>query len=166
MENIGIINFENVSEKEIENFKYRLAVRAVLFNEENKVALLDVSNENYHKLPGGGVEKEEDLKTALKRECLEETGRDIEILKEIGSVIEYRRDYQLKLESKCYISKTIGNKKETSFTKDEIKRGFKLLWVDLDEAINILENDFTQSYAGKFILKRDLIFLKESKKII
>lgn len=163
---LRVINPEKISEEEAENtFKFRLAARAVLFDEENRVAILDVSKEKYHKLPGGGVEEGENLEKALKRECLEETGRDIEVVEEIGVVVEYKGKHQINQKSICYLAKAVGYKKETSFTEKEVNRGFKLIWVDLDEAIDILESDKTDSYEGKFILERDLTFLKEAKKL-
>ena len=64
--------------------KFRKAVRAVVFDDENKVALINVLNRSYYKLPGGGIEESESMEDALKRECLEE----------IGSSAIYRRSYQ------------------------------------------------------------------------
>lgn len=69
--------------------KKRLAARAVLFK-GNKIALLHVTKYKYHKLPGGGVEKDETIEAALYREMMEETGCQIEIIKEVGKVIEHR----------------------------------------------------------------------------
>ena len=54
--------------------KFRKAVRAVVFDNENKVALINVSKHNYYKLPGGGIENFESVEDALRRECLEEAG--------------------------------------------------------------------------------------------
>ena len=39
-------------------YKLRKAGRAIIFDDENNIALLNVSKKNYHKLPGGGVEKQ------------------------------------------------------------------------------------------------------------
>ncbi len=44
---------------------------------------------DYYESVGGGVEKKESLESALKRECLEETGYEIEIVKKIGVVLDY-----------------------------------------------------------------------------
>lgn len=63
---------------EIENkvtdvtYKVRKAARTILLNEAGEIALLYVSNGNYHKLPGGGIKQEENVVEALKREVKEE----------------------------------------------------------------------------------------------
>lgn len=44
---------------------------------------------DYYESVGGGVKIKESLETALKRECLEETGYEIEIVQKIGEVIDY-----------------------------------------------------------------------------
>ena len=56
MKQLKLINPENVSEEEVKNYSVREAVRAVVFDEDKKVALLYVSKENYYKIPGGGIE--------------------------------------------------------------------------------------------------------------
>jgi len=43
-----------------------------------------------------------------------------------------------------------------------LQLGFQLVWLSLDEAIEVLGNDKPINYDGKFIQKRDLIFLKET----
>ena len=82
MKLLKTINPENVDENNIPGWEYRKAARAVVFDNENKVGLLDVSSKNYYKLPGGGIEEGEDIKIALDRECEEELGVQVEVLKE------------------------------------------------------------------------------------
>lgn len=67
-----------------DKFEIREAARAVVFDENNFMPLLFVSKHNYHKLPGGGIEKGENKMQGLEREFLEETGCEIEVDREIG----------------------------------------------------------------------------------
>lgn len=160
-----------ITEKDITNketyeeisYKIRKASRAVVFNEENKIAILNVSNDNYHKLPGGGIERDEDIITALRRELIEEVGVEVDVLDELGMIIEYRDNFKQLQISYCYLCKVVGEYQETSFTEEEKNNGFILKWVSLNEAISILENDNPEKYMGKFIRERDLEFLKNAE---
>lgn len=145
--------------------EFREASRAVLFDDDNLIPILFVSKENYHKLPGGGVEKGEDKLKALVREVSEETGCEMEITGEVGGIEEYRSEFNLQQLSYCYLGKVI-KKSEPHFVQKEIDEGFKLVWLTLDEAIKTLKNDKPQNYEGGFIQKRDLTFLKKVKEII
>ncbi|KGK85996.1 NUDIX domain-containing protein [Clostridium sp. HMP27] len=157
-----------ITEKDITNketyeeisYKIRKASRAIVFNEENNIAILNVSNDNYHKLPGGGIEKDEDIITALRRELIEEVGVEVDVINELGMIIEYRDNFKQLQISYCYLCKVVGAYQETSFTEEEKNNGFILEWVSLNEAISILEKDNPEKYMGKFIRKRDLEFLK------
>mgnify|MGYP001587960347 FL=1 len=144
----------------------RRAARAVVFDAQNQVALLFVSKYGYYKLPGGGVEEGEDLIGALKRECHEEIGCEIEAGCEIGMTIEYRPKFLLRQESYCYLAKVIGEKGEPHFEGDEITDGFRIVWVSLDEAIRLVETSNTEEYESGFIVPRELVLLREAKRIV
>jgi ADP-ribose pyrophosphatase YjhB (NUDIX family) len=164
MKQLAIINPEDVSDKDVKKYSTRTAARAVVFDENNLIALLNVSNEKYYKLPGGGVENLEDFNKAVKRECQEEIGSDIDIISEIGSIVEYRKIFNLKQTSYCYLAKIKGEKGNTVFTEEEIQKGFGPVWLPYNEALKVLSNNVATSFEGKnYIVPRDIIFLKEAK---
>ncbi len=142
----------------------RSAVRAVLFKGD-KIALLNVTRDKYHKLPGGGIEQKESIRRALFREILEETGCKIKILSEVGKISEHKTHLSEFQISYCYIAKVIREDK-SRFTTEEKRAGFKLEWKSLDTSIRILKKEKPKNYEGKFIVKRDLEFIKTAKEII
>lgn len=147
-------------------YKIRKASRTIVLNDSNEMALLYVSKNNYHKLPGGGIEAEENIEVALNREVMEEVGVNIRVLGEVGIIIEYRDEFKQLQISYCYYSKAIGEAAKPSFTDQEISDGFQLKWVPLEEAVSILEKDEPNNYIGKFIQSRDLLFLKKACEIL
>lgn len=165
MELLKEFHDKDVGVEEQKGVKYisRKATRAVVFNEEGKIALLFVSKNNFHKIPGGGIDEGEDIKNALAREVMEEVGCTIDINGEVGIIVEYRSKFEQVQTSYCFLAKVNENKEKCSFTDWELSYEFKLKWVDLDEAIKLIENDKPTSYAGRFIVRRDLLFLKKAK---
>jgi len=149
-----------------ELYKVRKASRAVLFNSLSQIALPFVSKNMYHKLPGGGIEKDESIIEALNREIMEEVGAKIDIISEIGAIIEYRDKFNQLQISYCYLAKVNEIVDSPSFTKDELFAGFELKWMDFEDAIATIENDKPNDYMGRFIQKRDLAFLTKTKEII
>lgn len=147
-------------------FRIRRASRAVVLNQEGKIALLYVSKHNYHKLPGGGIEAGEDIITALKREVIEEVGTQIDSIQEIGLVIEYRNQHELLQLSYCYVCQTAGELGEPQYTREESNSGFQLIWISIEDAIQRMENDNPQHYAGQFIKKRELTILMKAKDLL
>lgn len=144
----------------------RKTARAVLFDADSKIAILFVSKLNYHKLPGGGTEAGEDEITALRRECREEVGCEIEVIGELGIITEFKKRWNLHQESSCYLARVVGGKGTPHFQADEITDGFELKWMDLQEALDQIASEKPDDYEGKFIVKRDSRYLKEALSLV
>lgn len=157
------LDFQNPSVYERE----REAARAIVFDKDNNIALLHATNKSYHKLPGGGVEKGEDIIQALKREAIEEIGCEIDNIKELGIIEEYRNKFSLHQLSYCFTANLKGEKGTPQLEADELEDGFETVWLNIDDAIKTIENEKDlEHYDGRFITRRDLIFLREVKKNI
>ena len=154
------------SERFDKPYQLRKAARAVLFDDEGKLAFQKVSKFNYHKLPGGGIDDDETIKNALQREILEEVGCKSDIGEEVGVIIEYRNELDILQISYCYLAKVVGEVGEPTYEQEEIDEGHEPLWTSLDEAIELLRSDSTEDYEGKFIVIRDLAFLEEAKRML
>ena len=164
MKKIALINLENVSEQESSTYRIREAARAVVFDENEKVALLHATKNGYYKLPGGGIEKGEDISKALERECQEEIGCDIEVEKELGLIIEYRKKFNLKQTSYCYIAKLSGKKGTPHLMESEIEEGFETVWFPLEEAYRVVSQSKPTIYEGPYMVARDSAFLSAAIK--
>lgn len=148
-------------------FKERRAARAVVLDESGRVALLKVNKHIFHKLPGGGVETGEGILEALERELLEEIGCKGEVIAELGQIIEYRDQWQLRQSSDCFLVKKVGEQLDSNFDDGELDDDFEMLWAEnIDQAISLLEHDQTSNYDGKFINKRDLLLLRAAKSLM
>ena len=154
-------------ETHIDEYSERHAARAIVLDDEGRVALLRVNKYSYHKLPGGGVEADEDMRQALKRELREEIGCEAEVMAEVGEIIEYRDQWSLRQTSDCYLARKVGEQVSPDFDEGELADDFEMLWVDsIDEAIQLLEGDTPTNYDGDFIHVRDLILLRAAKELI
>lgn len=160
MKLLKIINLDGVVEKNTLNWNNRVAARAVVFDYNGLVGLLHVVKDEYYKLPGGGIEAGEDIKTGLDRECEEELGVAIEVQDEVGKVIEYRSRWKLVQTSHCFLAKVVKDLGGPSFTKSERKRGFEIVWVTPEKARELLALKKTSDYEGKFIEERDITMLE------
>lgn len=138
----------------LDKYSVRKASRGILIS-NGKIALLNVTKFNYHKLPGGGVENDESIEKAFKREVLEETGCECEIVDQLGIVIEWRDQFKLLQISYVFLAKAIGEIGQSKFEPGEINEGFELKWVPFEKIKKILKNDNPTNYEGKFITIRD-----------
>ena len=122
------------------DFPIREAARAVLIDENNRCALMDVSNRGYYKLPGGGVDDGELIREALVREVIEEAGYEMEPLCALGKVVEERARFNqvnISYGYLCRATKFVGN----HLMNDEKEDGFRLKWFDsIEDAIEAAKN--------------------------
>ena len=160
-----LINLENASDKEASSFSIREASRAVVFDSKKLVALLYSTRYDYYKLPGGGIEEGNSLEVALVRECKEEIGCDVDIICELGTIIEYRKKANTKQISYCYLAKVKGEKGLPHLEPDEVEEGFETVWLPLVKAVKVasIVGDPTV-YEAPYMVARDSAFLEEALK--
>src|SRR3989338_5164592 len=165
MDLLQLVNPEEITDYELQCFSYRTAVLGIVFDDNDNVALLGVAGHQYHRLPGGRVDEDEDVRVVLESECEAQIGSNIDIGNEVGKIVEYRRRNKLVLETYAYIASIEGEKETSSFDEEEVQLVYSVLWVPLDDAIELLASDAPDEYSGSFIIARDLLFLREVKRI-
>ncbi len=163
MKDLGLINPRNVSHEEASGYKIREAARAIVSDDQGLIALLNVSRDNYYKLPGGGLEGDEDKIIALNRECQEEIGCEIEVIRELGFTTEYWKEDNEKQISYCYLAKLVGDKGEPQLTESEKERGFQTLWLPIEEVMRLLSESTPTQWEGEYILPREILFFEEAQ---
>lgn len=145
----------------------RITVRAVVVNDENKVALLhlitddDFGHRDCYELPGGGKKKNETFHQGVLREILEETGYKGKILSFLGEVIDYYNLIHRENHNYYYIVKT---DKFIGFQREEYEKNIiqELLFVDIDEAIKMMEQ-VDDDGVGRLVSQREIPILKLAK---
>lgn len=142
----------------------RQAARLVLFNDIGEVALLCSLKHGTHKLPGGGIEAGESFEQAVKREAIEEAGCEVALQNgEIVQIVEeklYENPAEFQV-SYCTVANVAKFLSSNNLTEDEIAEGMgDVKWVKAEVALKLFEGDTPQTYVGKFMHARDMLFLK------
>ena len=155
-------------DKDESSFAERNAARAVLVDDEYRVALIDATNRGYYKLPGGGIDEGELIEEALQREVLEEAGYEIEPLCPLGYTHETRHKFEQFNNSYAWLARA---KKEVgrNLMEDEIEDGFEVKWFDsIDDAIAAVEKvDVSDMiYQAHFFTARELAILREARRVL
>ena len=148
----------------------RHAVRLLITNAAtSEIALIFVQKCNYHKLPGGEVEADEDHSFAAMREAEEEIGCKIKILgldqgkgieheNCLATTEEWRNDlHQI---SYAYTAVVVEDKGQVALTEEENADGLQHEWLPLNAAIEKMETCRPSSLLGQFIKERDLFLLE------
>ena len=148
---------------EMTNPRLRLGARGIVIREDGKIAIFNKSNKNEYKLPGGGLEGEEEPERAFKREALEETGCEVEIIQNLGITEEYKSLNNFKQISYVFVGKVLKDTKQLNVTEKEKDEGAKLLWETPEKALELITKCYDELiasryesvYATKFIVLRD-----------
>ena len=138
-----ITNDYNLKEEDVTEIVKR--VKLLIINSNNEI-LLGYSHNEYQ-CPGGHVEDNEDLISAINREVKEETGIELNIdaLKPFACTTSYYKDWpevgnNRKIEIYYYEIKTDEkpNLSNTNYTENEKNGDFELRYIPLDN----VENEF------------------------
>lgn len=159
---------------EFKNPKHRLGARGIVLNDNGLIAILYAKNKNEYKLIGGGLENNENPLEAFEREVLEETGYKIVIDECLGTIEEYRTQGNLKQTSYVYISHVVEKVSTSNFTKKELEDGSEILWLNIEDTINLIQNCENKlsllkkedCYHIQFIVRRDYEILIYYKKLL
>ncbi|MGN0469327.1 MAG: NUDIX hydrolase [Acutalibacteraceae bacterium] len=151
----------------------RPSVRGIIFNDDNKIALVYSKNEKYYKFPGGGIHKDEDKKEALIREVREEVGLIVipESICEFGSVMRRQKSNIsphtiFEQENFYYTCKVKNQIVEQNLDEYEAEAGFILRFVSLDEAISVNSSYKSEDYFNEIMIKRETKVLQMIKHTI
>ncbi len=122
------------------NFKFRVSG---LIIKNNKLLLVDMDDSGFLCLPGGYVELGETTEIAVKRELLEEVGKNFDISKYLGVVENYfinkysKKTHEI---SFYYLMTPVENINTNNFTIIENDKGHKIKlefkWINLKEINN------------------------------
>lgn len=152
------------------SFEDRPTGKAIVFDDQNNIALVGTKVNSFYLLPGGGINKDESIENGIIRECLEEIGCRVGLEHNIGIVDDYRNRDKKHCINHCYTAKLIGEKGKLDLTEDEAKNGLHVIWVPLNEAVDILQKEVEQLKRGEvsfyntaFNIMRDYTFLKEAQ---
>lgn len=120
------------------NFKFRVSG---LIIRNNKLLLVDMNNSGFLCLPGGYVELGETTEEAIRRELVEEIGKNVIIKKYLGVVENYfinkfsKKMHEISFYYIMDFSDT--NIEETNFTLIENDKGHNIKldfkWINIDE---------------------------------
>ncbi len=154
--------FPNTEPYEVDDsWEDRVTVKMIVFDNDNNIALYGI---RYLLLPGGGVEEGETMEEAVKRECLEEIGCKVEVIKEIGFTREFRLKTKRKQETHCFVTKVIGDKGEPH-SEQEDERKAKIEWMDINDALTLLKKNkeiiSPLSYNSQFNVRGHIVFLEK-----
>lgn len=118
----------------------RQAARGIVLRGD-QILLLFTERYNDFSLPGGGVDQDEDLQVALKRELEEETGaRDIQVQSHFGFIEEYRPHWKpeydlMHMTSHFFLCEVALELADVRMERYEIANGMNPVWISVAEAL-------------------------------
>ena len=142
----------------------RPIARAILMDKEGKIAIHRIFRDDkfcrqgYFETPGGGIDEGETPEEACKRECREEIGCEIEVIKEIA-IIEDAYNLIGRKNINHYFLAMEKNLGKRHFESEGDQYIQETLWVDLGEAIALYEA-MPNEKVSLLVKQRELPILK------
>ena len=164
-EDIGEVAVNTESEKS----KIRRGARGIVVRDDGKIAVFNKANKNEYKLPGGGLEGNETPEEAFKREVLEETGCEVEIIDNLGITEEYKSFNDFRQTSYVFVGKVLVDTKKLDVTEKEKNEGARLILEEPEESLalitkcieEIVPSEYSSVYSTKFVVLRDRKILEK-----
>ena len=142
----------------------RIGVGAIVLNNKNKIFVGKRADNPVNKwqMPQGGVNKNENLINAMKRELMEETSiQNIKVLKKIDRWFKYELPKDLLgiiwkgkfrgQKQKWFIVRFIGNESEINL-KTKHPEFIEWKWIEIDELTNVIV-DFKKDVYKKLVIE-------------
>lgn len=142
----------------------RLATRAIVIKGQ-EILLLYTKRYNDYSLPGGGVDKDENIVQGMKRELIEETGaQNIVDIQHFGIYEEFRPWYKPDFDiqhmiSYCFTCKIDDVLTKTKLESYEENNGMEPVWINIHEALEHNKNTIKNCNKKGMSIERETFLL-------
>jgi 8-oxo-dGTP diphosphatase len=131
-------------------------------SQKNKYLMIYVPELKRYSFPGGGVNEGETFEKAAKREVLEETGYQVEIIEKSCVIEEYFREQTYI--NHYFLGRITASKTTQNLTNKELERHQTYKWVDKDTLIMILSNPEGLNTQANHVMNREFMAFMHSLK--
>ncbi len=139
----------------------RVGARAILRSENQQIALVFESTYNHYKLPGGCVEKGENLEKALRREIQEKVGAKIKNIRYLGVVQSHLAAFNEDCAQHYFTAEVDGATHESAWIDEEELHGCSIVWcADIQQAIDKARASNSREYVRIFERAREIAGLQ------
>lgn len=146
----------------------RYGARGIVTDKKGRIAIINKQKKNEYKLPGGGIDENEDPSSAFKRECEEEIGAKVKIKEILGIAEEYKSKENFKQLSYVFVAEKVNELDSNNLTKKELDEGTRYIWMNKTEALekmkeslnNLKSSEYDNIYRTKFMVLRDIKILE------
>jgi 8-oxo-dGTP diphosphatase len=132
-----------------QSYKTRPGAYAIILDGADALITEQAESEHEFQLPGGGIDPGESALQALHRECLEETGWGISILRRLGAYQRYcyMPEYDLWARKVCHIYLA----RPALRHGPPAEPGHTAIWMPVPTALDLLANEGDRHFLARII---------------